>query len=50
MDSDTVRNVAKTEVTHNIGPSNTNGLTADLRQQYENQRAYEEKLKQASTK
>jgi hypothetical protein len=46
MDSDTVKNVAKAEVQHGTGPSNTNNLSSTLREQYESERVYQEKLKQ----
>lgn len=46
MDSDSVKNMARIEVEHGLGPSNTNNMNAELRAKYEAERTHQEKLKE----
>ena len=43
MTSEEARNKAMWEVAHNLGPSNTNDMSAAVREKYEAERAYQEK-------
>ena len=45
MDSETARNIAIWEVANNLGASDTNNVSAEIREKYETERTNQEALK-----